>query len=168
MDCCLCEQSAHLFRARNSLCARCFEGAKEIIEFSSRLDCVLLSGSDGRSTQLLLELAGGAADDADNVRYRPDSHGFLVVSGNGSAADHLSANNANNNISSNSGSSSSSSSNNKQNHAIKPENLSSSSSSSSSSRRTYSTSRLPTTSTSITKSLASTTTPKTKVYFYAS
>ena len=146
MDCCLCEQSAHLFRARNSLCARCFEGAKEIIELSSRLDCVLLSGPDGRSSQLLLEFA--SADDADNVRYRPDSHGLLVVSGSG-AADHQSANNANN---------SSSSSSSKQNHTIKPENLSSSS------RRTYSTSRLPTPSNSITKSFSSTTTPRTKVY----
>ncbi|KAI5072612.1 hypothetical protein GOP47_0012718 [Adiantum capillus-veneris] len=38
MDCCLCDQSPHFFRPRNSICMSCFEGAKEILEFASRLD----------------------------------------------------------------------------------------------------------------------------------
>lgn len=38
MDCCLCDQSPHLFRPRNSICMSCFEAAKEILEFASRLD----------------------------------------------------------------------------------------------------------------------------------
>ncbi|MCO5555353.1 hypothetical protein L7F22_034814 [Adiantum nelumboides] len=38
MDCCLCDQSPHLYRPRNSICLSCFEGAKEILEFAGRLD----------------------------------------------------------------------------------------------------------------------------------
>ncbi|KAH7295052.1 hypothetical protein KP509_27G030400 [Ceratopteris richardii] len=52
MDCCLCDQSLHLFRPRNSICISCYEAAKDILEITSRLDLQEEMETDDSSTEV--------------------------------------------------------------------------------------------------------------------